>query len=159
MMHQAALGEHDFLEHRRQVELLERGDLGVDQADHAADMALLHEGADAEAADAGRRDREIALLAGVEFLGLPVVHDRPHQHRRLLRGQRPLHLRPDLAVDLDGGRKAGGDEQVGRRPLHDALEQLLHQLDGLFAIHCCLVDGPAAPSREPDYSASLFCAL
>ena len=88
--HQAALGQHDFLQDRRQVQLLERRDLGVDQADHAADVALLHEGADAEAADAGRRDREIAFLGGVEFLGLPVVHDRAHQHRRLLGGQRAL---------------------------------------------------------------------
>jgi hypothetical protein len=43
-------------------------------------MALLHEGADAKAADAGRRDGEIALLGGVEFLGLPIIHDGAHQH-------------------------------------------------------------------------------
>ena len=83
--HQAALGEHHLLQDGRQVELLEGRDLRVDQADDAADGALLHEGAHAEAADARRRDREIAFLGGVEFLGLPVVHDRAHQRGGLLR--------------------------------------------------------------------------
>src|SRR6188508_3286416 len=71
--HQAALRQHDLLEHGREVELLERGDLGVDETDHAASVALLHEGVHAETADARRRDREVALLGRVEFLGLAVV--------------------------------------------------------------------------------------
>ena len=133
--HEAALGQHDLLQDRRQVELLEGRDLGVDQADDAADGALLHEGAHAEAADARRRDREIAFLGGVEFLGLPVVHDRAHQRGGLLGGQRALALRADFAVDLDGRRKARGDEEVGRLLLGDPTQQVLHELDGLFAIH------------------------
>ena len=111
------------------------GNLGVDQADDAADRALLHERAHAEAADARRRDREVAFLGGVEFLGLPVVHDRAHERRGLLGGQRALALRADLAVDLDGRREAGGDEEVRGLLLHDPPQEVLHELDGLIAIH------------------------
>ena len=50
--HEAALGQHDFLEDRRQLELLERRDLRIDEADDAAGIALLHEGVHAETADA-----------------------------------------------------------------------------------------------------------
>src|SRR5689334_21856066 len=108
--HQAALGQHHLLEDRRQLEFLEGRNLGVDQADDAADRRLLHEGADAETADAGGRDGEITLLAGVEVLGLAVVHDGAHQRRRLLGGERTLGLRANLTIDLDRRRKARGDE-------------------------------------------------
>ena len=36
--HEAALGQHDLLEDRRQVELFEGRDLGVDEADDAAGL-------------------------------------------------------------------------------------------------------------------------
>jgi hypothetical protein len=133
--HQSALGEHHLAQDRRQVQLLEGGDLGVDGANHAAGVALLHEGADAKAPDPGRRDGEIAFLGGVEFLRLAVAHDRAHQDRRLLAGQGAVHLRADLAIHLDGRGEAGGQEQVGGPFLDHAAEQLLHELDGLFAIH------------------------
>src|SRR2546429_2516601 len=115
----------------------------------AADGPLLHEGADAEAADAGRGDGEVAFLGGVELAGLPVVHDGAHQRRGLLGGQRPLALRPDLAVDLDGGRKAGGDEQVRRLLLRHPPEEILHQLDGLVAIHVRASAFSARPWSAP----------
>ena len=50
-------------------------------------------------------------------------------------GERALALRADLAVDLDGGREARGDEEVRGLLLHDPPQQVLHQLDGLIAIH------------------------
>ena len=103
---EAALGEHHLFEDRRQLELLERRDLRVDQADDAPDIALLHESAHAKTADPGRRDREIALLGSVEFLSLSVVHDRAHQRGGLLGGERSLALRADVAIDLDGRREA-----------------------------------------------------
>jgi hypothetical protein len=134
--HETALRQHDLLEDRRQIELFERGDLRIDQADHAAGVALLHEGVHAEAADAGRRDREIAFLGGVEFLGLAIVHDGTHQHRGLLAGQGALRLRSHFAVDLDRRRKAGGDEQVGGLLVDDATKKILHEFDALFPVHC-----------------------
>jgi hypothetical protein len=51
--HEAALGQHDLLEDGRQVELLDRRNLALIRRMHAAGLALLHEGVDAEAADAG----------------------------------------------------------------------------------------------------------
>ena len=133
--HEAALGQHDLLQDGRQLEFFERRDLGVDGTQHRAGETLLHEGADAKAADARRRDGEIAFLGGVEFLGLPVVHDGAHQARALLGAQGAIGLRPDFAVHLDGGRKAGGDEQIGTLLFHHAPEQVLHQAYCLFAFH------------------------
>src|SRR6202012_2398606 len=49
---ETAFREDDLLQNRRQIELFEGGNLGIDEADDAADGALLHEGAHAEAADA-----------------------------------------------------------------------------------------------------------
>ena len=152
---EAALREHDLLQDGRQVELLEARDLGVDHADDAADGGLLHERAHAKAPDARRRNREVALLRGIELLGLPVVHDRAHERRGLLDGERPLALRPDLAVELDGGREAGGDEEVGGLLLGHPPEQILHQLDGLVAIHL----SPPPSCLACLHTASLFCAL
>src|SRR5690606_17850095 len=100
-----------------------------------ADLPLLHERADTEAADAGRRDGEVTFLGGVESARLLVVHDRTNQDRSLLRREHALGLRTNLAVDLDRGREAGGDEQVRALAVDDALEQVLHQLDSLFAFH------------------------
>src|ERR1700730_15321303 len=132
---QPALAEHDLLEDRGQLELLEGRDLGVDQPDDAADRRLLHEGAHAEAPDARRGDCEVAFLGGVEFRGLPVLHDGAHQRRGLLDGERALALRPDFAVDLDRRRETRGNEQVGGLFLRYPPQQVLHQLDGLIAIH------------------------
>ena len=52
--------------------------------------------------------------------------------------KRAVRLRPDLAVDLDGGRESGGDEQIRSLLLHHAPEQVLHQTYRLFAIHVVL---------------------
>jgi len=50
--HQAALVHGDVAQDGRQSQFGEVGDGGADGAQHAADLALLHEGIDAEAADA-----------------------------------------------------------------------------------------------------------
>jgi hypothetical protein len=133
--HEAALGQHHFLQHRRQLELLERRNLRVDGSQDRAGEALLYESAHAEAADPRRRDREIALLGGVELPGLPVVHDGAHQARALLGAQGSIRLRPYFAVDLDRGRKSGGDEEIGPLLFDHAPEQVLHQTYRLIAIH------------------------
>ena len=81
-MHQAALG------HARRPSAPAAGSssskvgiLALISAHAPCRRALLHEGVDAEAADARRRDREVALLGGVELRRLLVVHDRAHQRR------------------------------------------------------------------------------
>jgi hypothetical protein len=133
--HQAALGHRHVLQDRRQLELLEGRDRGVDGAHHGAAVALLDEGADAEAADARRRNGEVALLGRVVFLGLPVVHDRADQRGALLRGERLVVHRRDPAVDLDRRREAGGEEQVGAVELDHLAQQLVDKSDCLVAFH------------------------
>src|SRR5690606_33895883 len=59
---QAALRHRDVLELRWQLELLERRNLRHDAPDDRSDLTLRDERADAEAADALRRDREVALI-------------------------------------------------------------------------------------------------
>src|SRR5471030_1224865 len=108
------------------LEELEAGDFGVDGAQYRAGEALLHERADAEPPDAGGRNREIAFLGGIEFFGLPVVHDGAHHAGALLRAQGTVGLRPDFTVDLDGRGKAGGNEQIRALLLDHASQQVLH---------------------------------
>jgi hypothetical protein len=82
--HEAALGEDDLLQDGGQLQLLECRDLGIDGTQHGTGETLLHESADAKSAYTGRRNREIAFLGGVKFLGLPVVHDGAHEAGALL---------------------------------------------------------------------------
>jgi hypothetical protein len=57
------------------------------------------------------------------------------QRQRVLRAQRLLRHLGDLAVDLDGRRKVGGDEQVAAIAAHHELEQVVDELAGLIAFH------------------------
>src|SRR6185312_8379805 len=140
-------------EDRRQVELLDRRNLGIDESDDAPGAALLHERAHAKAPDARRGDREVALLRRIELLRLAIVHQSAHQGRRLLGGKRALALRAHFPVDLDSGREPGGDEQVRGLFLGDPPQQVLHQLDRLVTVHA----SPHSLARP--HRASLFCAL
>jgi hypothetical protein len=126
--HQAALGHPDILQHAGQAEVLEFRDRGVDGAHDEAGTALLHEGIDAEAADAGRADGEVAFLGRLEFRRLLVIHHRVGQLERVLGRQRLRRNRRHLAIDLDRGWKPGGDEQVGTLLLHHHRQQLVQEL-------------------------------
>jgi hypothetical protein len=67
--------------------------------------------------------------------GGAVVHDGAHQTGALLGTQRTIGLRADLAVDLDRGRKAGGDEQIRSLFFDHSPKQILHQAYSLFPLH------------------------
>ena len=84
----AALGHRQGLDDRRQVELFDGRDARLDPAQHHAHLVALVEAADAEAADAGHADREIALVGLLELLALRRRHHVQHQVAALLRGQR-----------------------------------------------------------------------
>src|SRR5450830_1028382 len=138
---QAALGHGHFLEHLGQAQVVDGGQGHRDHPQHHADLALLQKGVDAEAADAGRRNREIALLGALELGRLLVVHDRAGQGHRVHRGQRLGRDLGDAPVHLDGGRKVGRDEQVAAVPAHHELEQIVDEFARLIAFHvgrsCC----------------------
>ena len=131
-----ALVHHDVFQDRRQVETVQRRNLGGDRSQYRTDHALLNEGTDAEASYALRRDSEITFLGRVEFLDLFVVHDGTHHHGRLIRCQRRIGCLVNRAVDLDRRRKPGCDEKVGAFLLDHFLQQVLGQPDCLFAFHC-----------------------
>src|SRR5688572_9489431 len=136
---EAALGHDYVLEHRRKIEVLELRYRGGDRPQHHADAALLHEGAHPEAADAAGVDGEIAFLGSLELLRLLVVHHRARQLRRVLHVELLARHRRHLAVELDGGREARGDEEV--RPLlgHHRLQEVVHELDCLVSFHTLLL--------------------
>ncbi len=77
------------------------------RAQHHADLVALVEAAHAEASDVGHADREVALVRLLELLALLRIHHAQHQVTRLLRRERLLGDRRDLAVDLDRRRHAG----------------------------------------------------
>jgi len=119
----AALGHGQRLDDRRQVQLFDGRDARLDAAQHHAHLVALVEAADAEAAHAGHADGEVALVGLFELLALRGRHDVQHQIARLLRRQRRLRDRRDLAVHLDGRRHAGRDEQVRRLLVRHQLEE------------------------------------
>ena len=74
----------------------------VEEAKEEAEAVAAEAVAAAEAADAGRADREVALLRRLELGGLLVVHDRAHQQLRLLGRQ------VAVAVVVAGGAVLSG---------------------------------------------------
>ena len=106
-------------------------------AEHDADFALLNERRDAEAADAGRVDREVALLGPLELGRLPIVHDRAHQLAGVLPGQRLVGYRQDAAVDLERRRKFGRQKQVRALLVQQQPQQIVYEAGCLIAFHCC----------------------
>src|SRR5690606_7729685 len=142
----AALGHRQRLDDRRQVQLFDGGDARLDATQHHADLVALVEAADAEAADAGDADREVALVGLFELLALRGVHHVQHKIARLLRRQRILGDRRQLAVHLHRGRDAGRDEQVRRLLVRHQLEEG-GEVDAAHACSCTASGCPAALPR------------
>ncbi len=132
---EAALRHRDILQDRRQLEILDGRNLRDDLSQDRTDGPLLDERADTEASDPLRTDREIAFLRRIELAGLLVVHDRANDDRTLILAQRLLGRRPNIAVDLDGRRETGRDEEVGPALVHQLLQEALHQACSLVALH------------------------
>jgi hypothetical protein len=134
----AALGERDVLQHRRQIQLVETRNLGGDGTQHHARAALLHEAIHAKTPDAGRTNREVAFAGEREIAHLLVVHDRVRQRFGVLRREALVRNRRDLAVDFQRGRKTGGNEQVGSLARDHCAQQFVHESLCVLFIHDCL---------------------
>ena len=132
---QATLGHRDILQDRRQVEFVETGDLGVDDTQHHARAATLHEGIDTKTRHARQGDGEVTFLVLFEFRHLLVVHDRTRQDLGMIRGQILLRDRRHLAVDFHRRRRARGNEKVRPVLANHHAQQVVHEADGLTAIH------------------------
>ena len=98
-------------------------------------MALLHEGADAKATNARRRNRKIALLGTLKFCNLLVVHDGPRQCQGVLGRQGMRRHLGDQAINLDSRRKVAGDEQITAFARNHQSQQVVDEFTGLFAFH------------------------
>ena len=110
--HQPALGHGQFLQNGRQAQFLDGGDDGFDFTQHHAGVVALAKGADAETANAGGGDREVALIVAFELFPLRRSHHADHDLQRLRRCQGRLGHRRNLAVDLQARRHARGNKQV-----------------------------------------------
>jgi len=108
----------------RELQLFNRRDIGLDTAQDHAGRVALDEGADAKAADVAGADRELAFARFVELEPLLVVHHPGDQLRGLRVRQGPIADRVDHAIDLDAGRPAGRNKQVGGLLLYHHDKQL-----------------------------------
>ena len=123
--HEAARLQGDPLDDLRQVQLLERRDLGRDLPHGHADAAALPEDVDAEAAQVGRGVGEVDLVVLAEAPDLLVGHDRRGDVLGVLGGERRLVHEEQVAVDADHRRAPGLDVQVGRVARHHLAEQFI----------------------------------
>jgi hypothetical protein len=89
------------------------GDVGVDVAHDHGHLAALAVDVDAEATQAVQGDRQVAFQCGFELADLRLAHHRIGQPLDAL-GRQRLFLQPaQHPLDLDPGRSAGREEQVG----------------------------------------------
>ena len=110
--HQATFGHGQFLDHRRQAQVVHVGNLGFNATQHHAHQVALVERGDPETAHAPGGNGKVALVVGDEFLALLLGHHAEHDVPGHVRGQRALGHRQDLAVDFHARGDAGGDKQV-----------------------------------------------
>jgi hypothetical protein len=123
--HEAARLLGELVDRRREPEVVDRDEVGRDQAEGRADRRALEVGVDTEARVAGHRVSEVDLPVGLELLALVVGEDRVDDLAAV--GGRQLGVALDgdkAAADADHRRSAGGDVQVGRASRHDVHEQV-----------------------------------
>ncbi len=130
-----ALVHRQRLEHLRQSQAVDGGQVLRDLPQHDAHLALLDEGIAAKAREARGRNREIAFLGALELGRLFVVHDRARQRQGVLAGERLRRQLGDCAIDLDGRRKVGREKQVRAAPADHQLEQIVDEFGSLITIH------------------------
>ena len=121
--HEPALFHHELEQHRRQLQLLERGNVAAHVPDDQRYRAALAEDVDPEVADGRVEMRQVHLELALERPGLVLAHqlvghtaDRVDVHRLARQGC-------DDPVDLHADRRAARDEEVRRLFFGHQLEQ------------------------------------
>ena len=104
--------------------------LGRARVGHVGRLALAHrpgEGFGRPAADAARRPRAVVVRERVDARLVVLVRHEVHGDRaRLLRRERLLRQRHELAVDARAEHVARLDVQVGRAAIHRRLDDAFH---------------------------------
>ena len=156
---QAALLAGDLLQHLGQEQLLDRGDLEGNDAEHDADGATLLEDVHAEAAQTRNAVRQVELVLRLELLLLVIVHDA-ERHPRDLLGRKAARVleRHQVAVDAEHRRQASLEVDIGgaaaQRHLQDLVQ--LHRPSHLVNRRTTI----AAAQRTPKVpSAGETCAV
>ena len=111
--HQTPLLHDGVEEHRREFEILEAGDLGLDVARHQGDFIALLEDVDPKTAYLGQGDGEVHLQLFLELLFLLEIHDVVGDAGHLARPQGLLGKGAQGAVELGTGGGAGGEIEIG----------------------------------------------
>ena len=124
--HEAAGPLGQLVEGRRDPELLERLDLGGDQAEGGAECLALPVDVHTEAREAGDGMREVDLAIQLEVLLLLGREDAVEQLLRDIgRQRRDLLQRLQLPAYAHDRVRAHGDVQIGRVTRHHLLEQIV----------------------------------
>ncbi len=122
--HQSARFVDDVLEQRRELEIVDGGNLALDRTDHHPHLAPLLEHVHPETAGILDRDGKIELEIAFEDRDLAFVHqgvsDLLHQARR----KAGVTHRIQLPLDLDVHRRARGQEHVRGVLLGHQLEEI-----------------------------------
>jgi hypothetical protein len=155
---QAALLLADFLEHGGKEELLDREDLGRDDAEHEAHGSALLEDVAPEAPEVGDVVGDVDLEVVLELLFLAGRHDREgHRDRVFLHEAAHVCQRNERSVHADDGESAHFQVEIGRLPLDRNLQQII-DMHGLIFLRLPVSlrrsatdwkgrDAPARPSR------------
>ena len=120
--HQPARLARELVHDRRQAQLVDRGDLGRDQAERGAERGTLEVRVDPEPRPSGDRVGEVDLPVGLEPLALAAREDRVDDLPRLGRVERRVVERLELPAHAHGRRRTRGEVQVRGAPVDD-----LHQ--------------------------------
>jgi hypothetical protein len=109
----------------RQAEIVDRDDVGGDEAEGRADRRALEVGVDAETGVARDRVGEVDLPVGLELLALVVGEDRVDDLAAVGRRELRIALHPDESpAHADHRWRPGGDVQVGRAAPDDVHEHV-----------------------------------
>ena len=124
--HQTARFVEQFLDARRNADLLHRQQLVGNLPQHQAEVALLLEHADAEPRHVAEREAEVRAAAFARALDVLLGRDAAHQFLGVLRLERRAFDAVQNAVHANHRRRADADVQVGRAFGHHQLQQIGH---------------------------------
>ena len=123
---QSALLFADALDDAREIEFLDRANLGGNDAQHHADVAALLEHVDAEAAQARDAVGHVQLRRLLEFLLLAVGHHAERHGEHFFRSDaRNIGERRERAVHAQTGMVSDFQMEIGRLGFNGAAQQIV----------------------------------